>query len=242
MALAAQTVTKRFGGVHAVNGVSFSLERTGIVGLLGPNGAGKTTLMRMLAGVLAPDDGVISVDGADVVEERAVAQALMGYLPEGAPLDADMTPMAHVQFLAAARGLRGAQARGAVLAAAERAGLGAVLDRPIAGLSKGYRRRTALAGALVHDPAVLILDEPTDGLDPNQRDALCETLKEIGATRCVLLSTHRLDDIETLCTRVLVMHRGGLVADATPEALRAAHGGSLAGAFRVLTSATERAA
>ncbi|MBY0564639.1 MAG: ABC transporter ATP-binding protein [Hyphomonadaceae bacterium] len=230
---------KAFGRRIAVDGVTFSIDVGEIVGFLGPNGAGKTTTMRMIAGYLEPDDGAIKVFNIDVVQERRRAQERVGYLPEGAPLYGEMTPWSFLRFVAEARGMTLTAARHAVRRAAQDARLGDSIDRPIDTLSKGYRRRVGLAAALLHDPMLLILDEPTDGLDPNQRHAVRDLIRKLGEERGLIISTHSLEEVEAVCTRAIVIDQGRIVADATPQALIEKHG-DLERAFAALTRQEER--
>jgi ABC-2 type transport system ATP-binding protein len=239
MLLKVDGLRKAFGRHVAVDGVSFSVDAGEIVGFLGPNGAGKTTTMRMIAGYLEPDDGVAKVFSIDVAQDRLRAQERIGYLPEGAPLYGEMTPLSFLNFVAQARGLSKDAARNAVRRAAQDTRLGDTIDRPIDTLSKGYRRRVALAAALVHDPMLLILDEPTDGLDPNQRASVRTLIRRLGEERAVILSTHSLEEVAAVCTRAIVVHRGRIVADTTPQALAEMSVDGLEGAFRTLTDAEE---
>ena len=211
-------LSKSFGPIHAVRGVSFSVAAGEVVGFLGPNGAGKTTTMRMAAGFLSPSAGAARIAGHDVADAPLKAKAQLGYLPEGAPAYADMTPRGFLKFCAATRGIAAA---GAVEAAAERANIRHVLDQPIETLSKGFKRRVGLAQAILHDPPVLILDEPTDGLDPNQKHEVRGMIAEMAATKCIVISTHILEEVEAVCGRAIVIARGQVVADDAPEALLA---------------------
>jgi ABC-2 type transport system ATP-binding protein len=240
MLLQVDGLRKTFGRRAAVDGIGFSLDVGEIVGFLGPNGAGKTTTMRMIAGYLEPDEGVAKVFNIDVARERRRAQERVGYLPEGAPLYGEMTPWTFLRFVAETRGMPREGARHAVRRAAQDARLGDTIDQPIETLSKGYRRRVGLAAALLHDPVLLVLDEPTDGLDPNQRQAVRELIRRLGEERGLIISTHSLEEVEAVCTRVIVIDQGRIVADKTPTALREEHG-SLERAFQALTRGEERA-
>ncbi|MEN9874360.1 MAG: hypothetical protein RL186_1257 [Pseudomonadota bacterium] len=227
---------KSFGGHEAVKDIGFDVEPGEIVACLGPNGAGKTTTLRMIAGTLEPDAGSVSCNGVDMWTHRTQAQAHMGYLPEGAPLYPDMTPLSYLDFLGQARGLRKNQRHDLIAIAVARTALEEVLQRPIATLSKGFARRVALAGAILHDPKILILDEPTDGLDPNQKRAIHALMKQLSHGRVIVISTHRLDDVSAMCTRALVIAKGKVVADATPDALaKMTPSHSLDDAFAALT-------
>jgi ABC-2 type transport system ATP-binding protein len=238
MLLQVEGLRKSFGRRVAVDDVSFSIDVGEVVGFLGPNGAGKTTTMRMIAGYLEPDAGLAKVFGIDVALDRRRAQERVGYLPEGAPLYGEMTPWTFLRFIAEARGMDKDAARHAVTRAAQDARLGEAIERPIETLSKGYRRRVGLAAALVHDPMLLILDEPTDGLDPNQRQSVRDLVRRLGAERGLILSTHSLEEVEAVCTRAIVINRGRKVADTAPKALAAQYGG-LEAAFRALTGGEE---
>ncbi len=231
-------LTRRFGDRLAVDDVSFSVGRGEVVGLVGPNGAGKTTAMRMVAGFLPPSAGRAAIAGIDVVERPVAAQARLGYLPEGAPAWGEMTPEGLLRFVAAAHGLTGAARRRRLDGAVALTGLDAVRRQRIDTLSKGYRRRVALAAALVHDPPALILDEPTDGLDPAQRQLVRRTIRGLADDKAVIVSTHALDEVTAVCDRVVVLAAGRLVADDRPEVLAArVGGGSLEAAFLALTGA-----
>ena len=238
MLLQVEGLRKSFGRRVAVDDVSFSIDVGEVVGFLGPNGAGKTTTMRMIAGYLEPEDGFAKVFGIDVAQDRRRAQERVGYLPEGAPLYGEMTPWTFLRFIAETRGMATDAARHAVIRAAHDTSLGEAIGRPIETLSKGYRRRVGLAAALVHDPMLLILDEPTDGLDPNQRQSVRDLIRRLGKERGVILSTHSLEEVEAVCTRAIVINKGKLIADAKPADLAKEHGG-LEAAFIALTGGEE---
>jgi ABC-2 type transport system ATP-binding protein len=232
-----ENLTKHFGPVAAVTGLSLHVGRGEVLGFLGPNGAGKSTSMKMVAGYLVPDSGTARIAGYDVVSDTLAAQRLLGYLPEGAPAYGEMTPRQFLAFIAAVRGLGGAAARQAMARAVDRTELASVLDRPIDTLSKGFRRRVGLAQAILHDPEVLILDEPTDGLDPNQKHAVRELIREMAPNKTIVISTHQLEEVEAVCTRAVIIDRGRLVVDATPAALMArSRTGKLDDIFRELTT------
>ncbi|MGE0046787.1 MAG: ABC transporter ATP-binding protein [Hyphomonadaceae bacterium] len=239
MLLEVEGLRKSFGRRTAVDDVSFTVDAGEVVGFLGPNGAGKTTTMRMIAGYLEPDEGRVKVFNIDVAEDRARAQHRVGYLPEGAPLYGEMTPWTFLRFIGETRGMTADAARHAVGRAANDARLGDAIDRPIETLSKGYRRRVGLAAALLHDPMLLILDEPTDGLDPNQRQAVRELIRRLGQERGLILSTHSLEEVSAVCTRAIVINEGRIVADAPPAKLAEGHADGLEGAFRQLTGGEE---
>jgi ABC-2 type transport system ATP-binding protein len=235
-----ENLTKRFGGVTAVAGLNLSVAQGEVLGFLGPNGAGKTTTMKMVTGFLAPDSGTARICGHDIERDTLAAQACLGYLPEGAPAYGEMTPREFLTFIARVRGLNGANSRSARELAVARTGLGPVLDRPIDTLSKGFRRRVGLAQAILHDPQVLILDEPTDGLDPNQKHAVRQLIREIAAKKTIVISTHQLEEVEAVCSRAVIINKGLLVADGTPGELSSrAPDGKLDGLFKSLTSKEE---
>ena len=234
--IVAKALSKAFGSRRAVDAVSFTLERGEIVAMLGPNGAGKSTTLRMLAGVLEPDAGQAQLAGMDCVSDRRAAQMHLGYLPEGAPAYPAMTPRGFVCFHLRARGFSGAAMRMAEAHALTRVRMGEHADRPIGTLSKGYKRRAALAAAIAHDPPVLILDEPTDGLDPNQKDQVRALIADMASKKAILISTHLLEEVEAMCTRAIVIAGGQVRADSGPHEL-AGHAGGLPAAFRALTGA-----
>ena len=215
-----QGLTKRYPTQVAVADVTFSVRQGEIVGFLGPNGAGKTTTMRVLTGFLPPSAGTARIAGHDVVTQSRAARASLGYLPESAALYPEMRVREYLAYRARLEGLAGGQVRPRVDAAIERCLLQEVAGRKVDNLSKGFRQRTALAGALVHEPPVLILDEPTVGLDPAQIIRIRETIRELGRERAVLLSTHILPEVDAVCDRVLIIDRGRIVAEGTPEELR----------------------
>ena len=232
----AEGLTKRFRRIVAVDHVSFRIGRGEIVALLGPNGAGKTTTLRLLAGFLAPTAGTARIASLPVRDRPLPALRQVGFLPEGAPLYGEMTPRGLLRFVARLHGLTGRRGREARELVGHRLELERVLDQPIDTLSKGFRRRVALAAALLHDPAALILDEPTDGLDPNQKHGLRSVLQAMSAEKAILISTHLLEEVEALCTRVILMADGAIMLDETPEAMRArTPDGRLDTIFRALT-------
>lgn len=232
-----ENLTKHFGPVTAVAGLSLTVRRGEVLGFLGPNGAGKSTSMKMVAGYLVPDGGTARIAGHDIVSDTIAAQRLLGYLPEGAPAYGDMTPRQFLSFIAKIRELAGAQAQSAIARAIARTELASVLDRPIETLSKGFRRRVGLAQAILHDPEVLILDEPTDGLDPNQKHAVRALIREMAPSKTIVISTHVLEEVEAVCTRAIIIDRGRIVADATPAELAArSKTGRLDDIFRELTT------
>ena len=212
---------KRFAEVVAVDDISFSVSRGEVLGFLGPNGAGKSTTMRMITGYLKPNAGRVTVGGHDVAEDGIAAKAKIGYLPEGAPLYGDMTPRALLAFVAAVRHMGPERTAERTAWVVSRLELDSVFDQPMDTLSKGYKRRVGLAQALIHDPEVLILDEPTDGLDPNQKHEVRELIREMARDKAIIISTHILEEVDAVCSRAAIIDRGKLVADGTPGELAA---------------------
>jgi ABC-2 type transport system ATP-binding protein len=215
----ASGLRKRYGRLTAVDGISFKAEPGEVLGFLGPNGAGKSTTMRMVAGFLAPTAGTAKVCGHDVQDDAMAARRALGYLPEGAPSYAEMTPLGLLGFVAELRGLKGADRRARIDFVVQRLALSSVLHQAIETLSKGFRRRVGLAVAIVHDPAALVLDEPTDGLDPNQKHEVRALIGELARERTLLLSTHILEEVEAVCTRAIIIAQGKILADDTPAGL-----------------------
>ncbi|MEE8277449.1 MAG: ABC transporter ATP-binding protein, partial [Thermoanaerobaculia bacterium] len=210
-------LAKHYGSIRAVDGISFEVRRGDVLGFLGPNGAGKTTAMKMLTGFLEPDRGTIRVAGYDVATHSLEARRKIGYLPESAPAYGEMTVAGFLEFVAEAREI--ASGGGAVERAVELTGLRGVFHQTIETLSKGFKRRLGLAQALIHDPEILILDEPTDGLDPNQKAVVQELIANLSSDKAILLSTHILDEAERVCNRALVISEGKILVDSTPEDL-----------------------
>ncbi len=232
-----QDLKKLFGAKVAVDGVSFKVEKGEVLGFLGPNGAGKSTTMRMVTGFLPPTSGDAKICGISVVDQPAEAKRRVGYLPESAPLYNDMTVTGFLRFCADVRGLTGNTRNDAVERAIETCFLQSVAKQSIDTLSKGYRHRTCLAQSLLHDPEVLILDEPTDGLDPNQKHEVRQLIKRLGETKAILFSTHILEEVEAACTRAVIVDRGRIVVDGTPAELIEKSGtGSLTDLFRQVTT------
>lgn len=227
-------VSRTFGTFRAVNDVSFSIPTGQIVGLLGPNGAGKTTTMRMITGFLKPTDGTVKIDGTDITEKPVESKRKIGYMPESAPLYGDMIVSDYLNYIA---DIEGKNADEKVPLLCRECGLEEVMHKNISDLSRGYRQRVGLAHALMNDPEILILDEPTSGLDPNQIEEVRALIKEIGKTRTVIISTHILSEVEMLCSRVIIISGGKLVADSPTDQLRTRFGNSAV--IKVTTSATE---
>jgi ABC-2 type transport system ATP-binding protein len=215
-----ENLVKTFGAKRAVDGISFGVERGEVLGFLGPNGAGKSTTMRMITGFMPPTGGRITVGGYDVTESPLEVKRLIGYLPENAAAYSDMTVQGFLSFAAELRGLTGDARRKAVSRVVERCFLESVLRQSIDTLSKGYRHRTCLAQALIHDPQVLVMDEPTDGLDPNQKHEVRNLIRELGKTKAIVFSTHILEEVDAACSRAIIIDRGRIVANGTPEELR----------------------
>jgi ABC-2 type transport system ATP-binding protein len=239
-----ENLTKQFGSKRAVDDLTFTVSKGEVLGFLGPNGAGKSTTMRMITGFIPPTSGDARVCGISVIDNPKAAKTRIGYLPESAPLYLDMTVSGFLKFCASIRGLSGSARNEAVERAIETCFLGSVASQSIDTLSKGYRHRTCLAQALLHDPEVLILDEPTDGLDPNQKHEVRQLIKRLGKDKAILFSTHILEEVEAACTRAVIVDRGRIVADGTPAQLLEQSGtGSLTDLFRrVTTRDTEAAA
>ncbi len=212
-------LAKHFGAIKAVDGVSFSVSKGEVLGFLGPNGAGKSTTMKMITGFLAPTRGTVRVCGYDVLTDPISVKTHLGYLPEGAPAYADMTPDSFLHFIAEIRGLKGADKKRAVGLAAERARITNVMFQPIETLSKGYKRRVGLAQSILHNPPVLILDEPTDGLDPNQKHEVRTLINEMAEDKAIIISTHILEEVHALCNRNVVIANGKIKFDGTPQEL-----------------------
>jgi len=230
-------LVKTYGAKRAVDGVSFSVKRGEILGFLGPNGAGKSTTMKMITGFLRPDSGTAIVDGIDVSKDPVAVKSRLGYLPENAPAYPEMTVAEFLGFIAEVRGFREAPARKAqVERAITLTHLESVRSQTIETLSKGSKQRVGFAQALLHNPPVLILDEPTDGLDPNQKNEVRLIIKNMAAEKAVILSTHILEEVEAICTRVIIISRGKIVADETPKQLLARKAGArMDEIFRTLT-------
>jgi ABC-2 type transport system ATP-binding protein len=217
--IAIQDLSRRFGPIVAVDRLSFSVQRGEVLGFLGPNGAGKSTTMKMIAGFLTPTSGSATVCGYDVVEHPIEVRRRLGYLPEGAAAYPDMTPRSFLEFIADARRLSGAERKQNIERVVAITHLDRVLYQPIDTLSKGFRRRVGLAQALVHDPEVLIVDEPTDGLDPNQKHEVRELIGKLAQDKAIVLSTHILEEVDAVCSRAIIISGGRIVADGTPQAL-----------------------
>jgi ABC-2 type transport system ATP-binding protein len=215
----AHALTKRYGNLTAVRNLGFSIGAGEVLGFLGPNGAGKSTTMKMLTGFLTPTSGTASINGHDIVNDSLAARRCTGYLPEGAPAYGEMTVRRFLEFIARARGFSGSNASRAAGSAIERLNLDGVPEQVIETLSKGFKRRVGLAQAILHDPEVLILDEPTDGLDPNQKHEVRTLIREMSADKIIVISTHVLEEVQALCNRAMIISDGRLLVDDTPHGL-----------------------
>ena len=236
-ALKIDRLTKQFGLKTAVDNVSFIANKGEVLGFLGPNGAGKSTTMKMVVGFLSPTSGTASVCGHDIIRNPLEVKRTVGYLPEGAPAYPDMTPYGFLKFVAAIRGFRGSEKTDRVDHAINITRIEDVARQPIETLSKGYKRRVGLAQSLIHDPAVLILDEPTDGLDPNQKQVVRDLINSMASEKCIVISTHILEEVDAVCTRAMIIASGKVVADGSPEELKSQSGaGDLDEVFRKVTN------
>lgn len=232
-------LAKSFDGHVAVAEMTFNLQKGEVLGFLGQNGAGKSTTMRMVAGVLEPDMGDATINGISISHDRREAQRQIGYLPEGAPLYRDMTPLTFLRFMADAHGLSKTDRKNAIERVVADARIANVASQPISTLSKGYRRRVGLAGAILHDPPVLLLDEPTDGLDPIQKRAVRALIARMAPEKAIVISTHTLEEVPAMCNRVIVIDHGQVVADDTPQKLAQSRPGGLEEAFMMLAGERE---
>ena len=219
LTIKASSLSRNFGGIVAVDHLSFEVGSGEVLGFLGPNGAGKSTTMKMLTGFLAPSAGTATIDGHDIINDSLAARRIMGYLPEGAPGYGEMTVRSFLEFIARARGFKGREVRQKAAAAIDRLNLDRVPEQPIETLSKGFKRRVGLAQAILHDPQVLILDEPTDGLDPNQKHEVRRLIRDMSSEKIIVISTHVLEEVHALCNRAMIISNGRLLADDTPAGL-----------------------
>ena len=240
--IAIDGLTKRFGGFTAVDRVSFQVARGEVLGFLGPNGAGKSTTMRMLAGFMIPTEGTARICGHDVQTDGVAARRVLGFLPEGAPTYPEMAVLGFLRFCAKVRGYRGTELEDRIARAIEMTHLESVRLQPVETLSKGFKRRVGLAQALLHDPPVLVLDEPTDGLDPNQKFEVRTLIQRMAPEKAIVISTHILEEVDAVCTRAMIIAAGRVVADATPgEMCRMHPSGKLEEVFRNLTDLSRAA-
>ena len=239
--LTVSNLTKNFGSIQAVKDLSFTVETGEVLGFLGPNGAGKSTSMRMITGFIPPTSGTAVICGHDIVESPVAAKQCIGYLPENAPLYNNMKVTEFLNFIGKIRGFKGALLKSKVDEAIAKSRLEPVYNRSIENLSKGYRQRTCFAQAILHDPQVLIMDEPTDGLDPNQKFVVRQMIKEMAADKVIIVSTHILEEVDAVCTRAIIIANGELVANGTPAELRARDPqGRMDVVFRDLTMTEEK--
>ena len=215
----ARSLSKNFGSIVAVDRLSFEVGSGEVLGFLGPNGAGKSTTMKMLTGFLAPSAGTATINGHDIINDSLAARRIIGYLPEGAPSYGEMTVRNFLEFIARVRGFKGREARRKAAAAIDRLNLDRVPEQPIETLSKGFKRRVGLAQAILHDPQVLILDEPTDGLDPNQKHEVRRLIRDMSSEKIIVISTHMLEEVQALCNRAMIISDGRLLVDDTPAGL-----------------------
>ena len=219
--ISVQQLRKEFGAFTAVDNISFDVNKGEVLGFLGPNGAGKSTTMKMITGFMSPTAGKILVDGLDVSEYPIEVKSRIGYLPEGAPAYGDMTTVAFLGFIGDIRGYRGKEKTERINTAIEKANIGSVVHKPIETLSKGFKRRVGLAQAILHDPLILIMDEPTDGLDPNQKHEVRELINEMAKDKAILISTHILEEVDAICDRAAIIAQGQIVFDGKPRELQA---------------------
>ena len=232
-----KSLDKRFGAIHAVKNLSFSVKKGEVLGFLGPNGAGKSTTMKMITGFLEPTSGTVSVCGHDILEEPIQVKEKIGYLPEGAPSYGEMTVKNFLDFIADIRGMKGKEKETRVDEIIKKINLESVRNQTIDTLSKGFKRRVGVAHVLMHDPEVLIMDEPTDGLDPNQKHEVRTLIKEMAAHKAIVISTHILEEVDAICTRAIIIASGELLFDGTPEELLAkSDNGRMDDVFREITT------
>lgn len=230
-------ITKRFGSIVAVDGIEFEVKQGEVLGFLGPNGAGKSTTMKIVTCFLEPDSGTAQVAGFDILKNPVEVRQRIGYVPENAPLYGDLTVESFLRFVGDVRGMKGAKFRDAMERVVHECALEGVVHQTVETLSKGYKRRVGLAQALLHDPDVLILDEPTDGLDPNQKHHVREMIARMGSEKCIVISTHILEEVDAVCSRAIIISHGRVLADATPEELKTRGDGKLDTYFRKITTA-----
>ena len=226
---------RRFGSIIAVDGISFDVNQGEILGFLGPNGAGKTTAMRMLACFLPPDSGTATICGCDILREPIKVRQSLGYLAENAPAYNEMTVGSFLHFICDARWINGKSRKEALNKIVSVCAIESVYHQTIETLSKGYRRRVGLAQALIHDPPVLVLDEPTDGLDPNQKYEVRELISKMAKDKCIIISTHILEEVEAICTRTIIIDKGRIMVDSTPQELKQKYQTGLVEIFRKIT-------
>jgi ABC-2 type transport system ATP-binding protein len=239
--ISVKELRRTFGPIVAVDGISFEVAKGDVLGFLGPNGAGKTTAMRMLACFLEPDNGTATVCGHDIIQDPVAVRQSIGYLAEEAPAYNEMTVGSFLNFVCDARRITGKARKQALDRIVPMCAIESVYHQTIDTLSKGYRRRVGLAQALIHDPDVLILDEPTDGLDPNQKHEVRQLINEMAGNKCIIISTHILEEVEEVCNRVIIIARGKILVDSTPAELKEKHNCSLNEVFRRITKTKKSA-
>lgn len=232
-------IYKRFGSIHAVDGISFSVGKGEVLGFLGPNGAGKSTTMKILTCFLRPDSGTASVGGCDILDDPVGVRQALGYVPENVPLYEDMSVGSFLRFVCDVRGITGGAATEAIDRVVEQCSITSVYHQVMETLSKGYKRRVGLAQAFLHDPSILILDEPTDGLDPNQKHDVREMIRGMAQDKCIIISTHILEEVDAVCNRAIIIAHGKVLADGTPQELSKRGDGKLDVYFRELTRPQE---
>ncbi len=230
-------LSRRFGSITAVDGIEFEVHKGQVLGFLGPNGAGKSTAMKMLTCFLEPDGGTAAVCGYDIRKDPVNVRKSIGYLAETAPAYGEMTVGSFLHFICDARAISGARRKQALDRVVPMCSIGSVYHQTIETLSKGYKRRVGLAQALIHDPQVLILDEPTDGLDPNQKHEVRSLINRMASEKCIIVSTHILEEVEAICSRAIIIARGRILADSTPQELKDQYQCSLDEVFQRITSA-----
>jgi len=233
--ISVKELRRSFGPIVAADGVSFDVEKGQVLGFLGPNGAGKTTVMRMLACFLAPDSGTATICGHDILKNPIQVRRCLGYLAENAPAYGEMTVGSFLNFICDVRQIKGKKRKQTLDRIVPICAIESVYHQTIETLSKGYQRRVGLAQALIHDPQVLILDEPTDGLDPNQKHEVRELINKMARDKCIIVSTHILEEVEAVCSRAIIIARGRILVDSTPEKLKEEHQCSLDAVFRKIT-------
>ncbi|MHC4418842.1 MAG: ABC transporter ATP-binding protein [Planctomycetota bacterium] len=233
--ISVKDLRRRFGSIIAVDGISFEVGKGEILGFLGPNGAGKTTAMRMLACFLRPDSGTAAVCGHDILQEPIKVRHSLGYLAENAPAYNEMTVGSFLNFICDARQINSKRRKQALERIVGLCAIKSVFHQSVETLSKGYKRRVGLAQALIHDPPVLILDEPTDGLDPNQKHEVRQLISKMAKDKCIIVSTHILEEVEAICTRAIIIDRGKILVDSTPNELKEKHKVGLDEIFRKIT-------
>lgn len=236
-AIKVQSLRKSFGPIHAVQGVSFDVKHGEVLGFLGPNGAGKSTTMKMITGFLEPTAGTVIVNGHDVLENPLAVKKSIGYLPEGAPAYGEMTVKSFLNFIADIRQMTGNNRQKRIDEVVDRINIRNVYEQSIETLSKGYKRRVGIAQAILHDPDTLILDEPTDGLDPNQKHEVRNLIKEMAQDKAIIISTHILEEVDAVCSRAIIIAKGELLFDGTPKELIAkSEQNDIDHAFRLVTT------